>query len=122
MTAGAFSLVDAWFFQPFLKQENMTVMSTAVFDARPIAYAAWTLIAFGIGALAGMLTRRIVPAMATTLAVYAGLAIATWAVLQTNSMPVSRFWPLQFIEGGCLLVLFVLLIAATVWLVRRRAA
>jgi len=37
-------------------------------------------------------------------------------------MPASRFWPLQFIEGGCPLVLFVLLIAATVWLVRRRAA
>lgn len=48
------------------------------------------------------------------LAVYTGLAIVTWLLLQTNSMPVSRFWPLQFIEGGCLLVLFVLLIAATI--------
>jgi hypothetical protein len=36
--------------------------------------------------------------------------------------PVSRFWPLQFIEGGWLLALSVILIAATVWLVRRRAA
>jgi hypothetical protein len=36
--------------------------------------------------------------------------------------PVSRFWPLQFAEGGWLLVLSVILIAATVWLVRRRAA
>jgi len=36
--------------------------------------------------------------------------------------PGSRFWPFQFIEGGWLLVLSVLLIAATVWLVRRRAA
>ncbi len=56
------------------------------------------------------------------LAVYTGLAIVTWLLLQTKSMPVSRFWPLQFIEGGCLLVLSVLLIAATIWLVRRRAA
>ena len=31
-------------------------------------------------------------------------------------------WPFQWIEGGWLLVLSVLLIAATVWLVRRRAA
>jgi hypothetical protein len=37
-------------------------------------------------------------------------------------IPVSRFWPMQFIEGGWLLVLSVLLMAATVWLVRRRAA
>ena len=80
-------------------------MSTTVFDTRPIVFADWTLVAFAIGALAGMLIRRIVPAMATTLAVYTGLAIVTWAFLQTNSMPVSRFWPLQFIEGGCLLAL-----------------
>jgi hypothetical protein len=35
---------------------------------------------------------------------------------------VSRFWPLQFVEGGWLLALSVILIAVTVWLVRRRAA
>jgi hypothetical protein len=40
----------------------------------------------------------------------------------TRYVPVSRFWPMQFIEAGWLLVLSVLLIAATVWLVRRRAA
>jgi hypothetical protein len=36
--------------------------------------------------------------------------------------PGSRFWPFQWIEGGWLLALSVLLIAATVWLVRRRVA
>ena len=35
--------------------------------------------------------------------------------------PGSRFWPFQWIEGGWLLALSVLLIAATVWLVGRRA-
>jgi hypothetical protein len=40
----------------------------------------------------------------------------------TRYIPVSRFWPMQFIEAGWLLVLSVLLAAATVWLVRRRAA
>ena len=33
-------------------------------------------------------------------------------------IPVSRFWPMQFVEAGWLLALSVLLIAATVWLVR----
>jgi hypothetical protein len=37
-------------------------------------------------------------------------------------IPVSRFWPMQFVEGGWLLALSILLIAATTWLVRRRAA
>jgi hypothetical protein len=33
--------------------------------------------------------------------------------------PVSRFWPLQLIEGGWLLALALILLAGTVWLVRR---
>jgi hypothetical protein len=37
-------------------------------------------------------------------------------------IPLSHFWPMQFIEAGWLLVLSVALFAATVWLVRRRAA
>ena len=39
----------------------------------------------------------------------------------TSYQPASRFWPFQWIEGGWLLVLSALLIAVTVWLVRRRA-
>jgi ABC-type transport system involved in multi-copper enzyme maturation permease subunit len=39
----------------------------------------------------------------------------------TTYQPASRFWPFQWIEGGWLLALSVLLIAVTVWLVRRRA-
>jgi len=42
--------------------------------------------------------------------------------LWTSYQPGSRFWPFQWIEGGWLLALSVLLIAVTVWLVRRRAA
>ena len=196
--AGAFSQVFTWFFRPFLAQEDMTVLTGTVFDTRGIVFAAWTLVAFAIGALAGMLIRRIVPAMAATLAAYTGLALATWLFLRqhyplalvssnpsiggTGSfnvndpwvlstwytgpggkaasqstlnqifalfpnngaprvketlaqefaqhgitqwfryIPVSRFWPMQFVEAGWLLALSVLLIAATVWLVRRRAA
>jgi hypothetical protein len=41
-----------------------------------------------------------------------------WTIYQ----PASRFWPFQWIEGGRLLALSVLLIAATIWLVHRRAA
>jgi len=190
--------VFVWFFQPFLAQEDLTIFSATVFATHGIAFAAWTLVAFAIGTLAGMLIRRIVPAMAATLAAYTGLALATWLFLRehyplalvtsnpsiggidsfnvnspwvlstwytgpgskpasqstlnqifalfpnngapkvketlaqefaqhgitvwTRYIPVSRFWPMQFVEAGWLLALSVLLIAATVWLVRRRAA
>ena len=40
----------------------------------------------------------------------------------TSYQPVTRFWPFQWLEGGWLLALSVLLITATVWLVGRRAA
>jgi hypothetical protein len=40
----------------------------------------------------------------------------------TSYQPASRYWTFQWIEGSWLLVLSVLLIAATIWLVRRRAA
>ena len=42
----------------------------------------------------------------------------TW----TSYQPASRFWLFQWIEGGWLLALSVLLTAVTVWLVRRRVA
>ena len=51
--------------------------------------------------------------------------LKTWTVGDTSwwrYIPVSRFWPMQFIESGWLLVLAIALGAATVWLVRRRAA
>jgi len=40
----------------------------------------------------------------------------------TRYQPGTRFWPFQWIEGGWLLALSVLLIGASVWLVRRRGA
>jgi ABC-type transport system involved in multi-copper enzyme maturation permease subunit len=195
--AGAFTVLFAWYNQPWAAAGYVTPFSARVFDLLGIAFAAWTLAAFAIGALAGMLIRRAVPAIAATLAAYAGLAFATglflrqhyltplvthgtnlpgsaWIinhwytkdgkpvsqsaisqVLQgdhlapakrvgpntsetilnpvgylthhgytnwTSYQPASRFWPFQWIEGGWLLALSVLLIATTVWLVRRRAA
>jgi hypothetical protein len=191
--AGAFSQVFTWFFKPFLAQEDLTVLSATVFANRGIAFAAWTLVAFSIGAFLGMLFRRTIPAMAVTFGVYLGLALGTWwlrprypvALVTSNPsigggafspssptilsmwytgpggkpanpalvakilgqfrngqapprhpltfaqygitqwtkyLPVSRFWPMQFIEAGWLLILSALLIAGTVWLVRRRAA
>jgi len=193
--AGVFSLLFSWFYRPFFADGQKTPFAPEVFGLRGIAFAAWTLAAFAIGALAGMLIRRVVPAIVATLAAYAGLAVATggflrehyltplltsnpnvpgtaWILSQwstrngrfafagnpplsllnqfcsslppgqgkpspgsfaqclaqhgytqwTSYQPASRFWPFQWIEGGWLLALSALLIAATIWLVRRRAA
>ena len=206
---GAFSAVLSWYYQPYFATGNQALglsetspFNTGLFDLREVAFPAWTLAAFAIGALAGMLIRRVVPAIAATLAIYAGLAFATGSLLRehyltplvttnnfnpsgstwilsqwwtkggttlsqstmrqamdpvfqrlmpavpqdevhlyklptllnteqylsehgytywTSYQPGSRFWPFQWIEGGWLLALSVLLIAATIWVVRRRA-
>ena len=55
-----------------------------MFDLRGVAFAAWTLAAFAIGVLAGMLIRRVVPAIVATLAAYAGLAVATGLFLRQH--------------------------------------
>jgi hypothetical protein len=203
--AGALSVLLSWYYQPYFAAGNQalslsvyTPFFPGLFDLRGVAFAAWTLAAFSIGALAGMLIRRVVPAIVATLAVYTALAFAaggllrqhyltplvtsnlnmpgsSWVISQwwtkggkfafagwppdslfqqfcpagppgpvgpfgkpkavamaqcltphgytqwTSYQPASRFWPFQWIESGWLLALSALLIAATVWLVRRRA-
>jgi hypothetical protein len=201
--AGALSVLFSWYYQPYFTTGNHALLplpeasplAATLFDLRGVAFAAWTLAAFAIGALAGMLIRRVVPAIAATFVLYAGLAVAAGLYLRqhylaplitntqnvpgsaaitsqwgtrggrfvfagdppinliqrlcpppplgaridkvvtisqclsqhgytwwTSYQPVSRFWPFQWIEAGWLLALSGLLIAATVWLVRRRAA
>ena len=210
--AGTFSVLVAWYYRPYLTTGNQFLSGESpvgtFFALRGVAFAAWTLAAFAIGALAGVLIRRVVSAIAAALAAYVGLAFAAglylrqhyltplvarnlfrppasaWITSQwwtkggttisqsvmtarinrmfyqlmplvhasapkgsdvkeqkgltngdilhnlvrhgytqwTSYQPASRFWEFQWIEAGWLLALSVLLIAATVWLVRRRAA
>ena len=85
--AGAISVLFSWYYQPYFAAGNQTLafreaspFAPGLFDLRGVAFAAWTLAAFAIGGLAGMLIRRVVPAIAATLAAYAGLALAAAAV------------------------------------------
>jgi ABC-2 family transporter protein len=199
--AGAVSVLFSWYYQPYLDAANQSRSLTesnpfalGLFDLRGVSFAAWTLTAFAIGALAGVLIRRVVPAIVATLAVYTGLALLVANVLRqhyltplltravelpgsawiysqwwtkggqfafhtwsdaphslvgscasaetvrafkaspapcfaqhgytqlTRYQPAGRFWSFQWIEGGWLLALSLLLIAVTVWLIHRRAA
>jgi hypothetical protein len=198
----ALGALVSWYYQPLFGNQATGLYGSSPLDTlfalREVTFPAWTLAAFTIAALTGMLIRRVVPAITATLAVYAALAIATGGVLRehyltplvttsmnlpgpawiisqwwtkdgrfafagaptanlfqycssaspvrgskggggatetvpqcmahagytmwTSYQPASRFWPFQWIEGGWLLALSVLLIVAAVWLVQRRAA
>jgi len=174
--AAAFSQLFGWFYYPLFATRD-SAFAPQYFQLTGIAFAAWTLAAFAIGALAGVLIRRVVPAMAAAMAAWAGLllaavlylrrhyetpliahnsgrgapGIAPWVISQwwtgpngktvtsenqmiailnhlrrgyaewTVYQPAARYWHFQLIEAGWLLALALLLIAATIWLVRRRA-
>jgi hypothetical protein len=201
VAAGAFSLLVSWYVTPiFGAGDDNGPLAPTAFDQLGVALAAWTLAAFAIGVLAGVVIRRVIPAIFATLAAWAALAFGAavflrphyvaplvtsnpnvapgnWVLSQlwtvdgkpvsldainqtlgrvdiraitpelfepgpatpanvdplqylmqhgylqiTTYQPAGRFWPFQWIEGGWLLVLSVLLIATAVWLVRRRAA
>ena len=121
ITALVLSQLFTWLFVPFLTTQDVTVLSPAVFDTRGVAYAAWTLTAFCLGAFLGTLIRRVLTAMAASLGCFAALAAVTVLYLQPH-YPVSTFWPRQLFESGWLIALSALLIAGTVRLVRRHAA
>ncbi len=124
--AGAFSVLVSWYYQPYLASGRFYSATSPLhhwlFDLRGVAFAAWTLTAFAMGALAGMAIRRAVPAIVATLAGYTVLDVVVGDVMRANYQPASHFWRVQWIEGGGLLALSALLIAVTVWLVHRRAA
>ncbi len=89
--AGALSALFSWYYQAYFAPGNearslseLSPFSSALFDLRGIAFAAWTLAAFAIGVLAGMLIRRVVPAIVATLAVYTGLALVAANVLRRH--------------------------------------
>ena len=91
VAAGAISVLFSWYYQPYFGADNqarnlseLTSLAPSLFDLRGVAFGAWTLAAFAIGALAGMLIRRVVPAIVATLVAYAGLAIATGAWLRAH--------------------------------------
>ncbi len=205
---GALGGLFSWCYGPQIDgQYALSPLAATTFDLRGVTLAAWTLVAFALGVVAGVLIRRVVPAIFTTIVVWSGLAVVTgkflrphyealvvtsklnlpsgaWIMSQqwyrdgksvslsainqalqkigatvtapghlgqmpgsTGSAPInigkvspaqyllhhgftqlatyqpaSRFWPFQWIEGGWLLALSLLLIGAAVWLIHRHAA
>ncbi len=78
VSTGAFSALIAWYLQPiFSAGDDKGPLDPTVFDMVGLALAAWTLVAFAIGVLAGFLIRRVIPAVFATLAVWSALAVVT---------------------------------------------
>jgi hypothetical protein len=89
--AAAVSVLLSWYYRPYLATRNgalnldeLSPFGGGVFDLRGISFAAWTLAAFAIGVLAGMLIWRVVPAIVATLVAYVGLALVAANLLRRH--------------------------------------
>ncbi len=97
---GLLSLAMTWWFSP-IDKVNMNRLVPAVFDERGIVAVGYTLFAFAVGVTAGLLIRRTLPAMISTLVVFIGarLAIASW-VRPHFMAPVKSAFALRLVFGA----------------------
>jgi ABC-2 family transporter protein len=100
--AGAFGALFSWYYQPIISAGggDSGPLTPTIFDLRGVALPAWTLAAFAIGALAGVLIRRVTPAMFATLAVWCALAFLTGTYLRPHYEAPLRSHSADFPLGG----------------------
>lgn len=84
--AGLFSLMLTWW-SSLLDRVNANRITPPVFDQRGIDPIGWALFAFAVGVTAGVLLRRTLPAMATTLAVFTAARILWPLYLRAYLIP-----------------------------------
>jgi hypothetical protein len=79
VVAGLLSLMVTWWSSPF-DRVNLNRFTPAMFGQRGLAPVGYAAFAFVLGAAAGVLLRRTLPAMATTLVAFvtARFAVAFW--------------------------------------------
>jgi hypothetical protein len=73
--AELFSLLVSWWFSP-VDAVNLNRFDPGTFDERGIVAIGYAALAFAIGVLAGIVLRRTLTAMATTLVAFVGLRLA----------------------------------------------
>jgi hypothetical protein len=83
----AFGVLVAWRNQPLVDAGIAVRMGGTHFPAVPPAAIGWALLAFATGVLAGLLWRRVLPALATTIVVWFGLAVLVSQGLRNHYLP-----------------------------------
>ncbi len=93
----SFGAVITWREQPLIEYGATTRLDVAIFPVSGLAVAGWAMAGFALGVLAGLLWRRVLPAVATAFGVWFGLAYLAakdlrphyLAPLQTTSLNLS---------------------------------
>ena len=98
LSAALFTAVVTWWLSP-VNEVNGRFTSNG-FDLTGVVPVAWALLAFAIGVLAGTALRRVIPAMAVTLAGYAAIRFPVEYLLRPRYLLPARRWGLPFADGS----------------------
>jgi hypothetical protein len=80
----AFGALVTWYDQPLVDSGIRPRLHGTVFPITGLAGAGWAALGFALGVLAGVLWRRVIPALATALGVWFGLALLAADVLRPH--------------------------------------
>ena len=97
-TTGLLSLMTSWWARPIFQaaqkagQNGLSVnkLTPPFFGATGIAPVGYAAFAFALGVTAGVLIRRTIPAMAVTLAIFAGVQVLMPLAIQPHLIPPTR--------------------------------
>jgi len=79
-----FGALVGWYNQPLVEAGIMPRLRSTIFPITGVAGAGWALAGFALGVLAGLLWRRVLPALGTACAAWFGLAFLAAGVLRLN--------------------------------------
>ncbi|MEU9189600.1 hypothetical protein AB0D14_34680 [Streptomyces sp. NPDC048484] len=144
-TVFVFAFRWAWVAQRDLMSNNWA--SADIFAARGPVLVAYSLCALAVGALAGVVLRRSLPALAVSCGVMylinhileeyrphlwssksgdsslgEGWRSGKWEFDDLAFQPESHYWPMHLVETGIVLAITLLATGAAFWVLRRRTA
>ncbi|HEY5249911.1 MAG TPA: hypothetical protein VIJ15_15840 [Dermatophilaceae bacterium] len=82
--SAAFGLLMRWYQQPLFDDGLEQRLHASVFPVTGVAVVGWAIAAFALGVFLGLLTRRVLPTLALTLAAWTGLAFLAGTVLRDH--------------------------------------
>jgi hypothetical protein len=83
---GGFGILNNWHEQPLVAYGSLSRLEAQNFAITGLAVAGWAMLGFSLGVVAGLLWRRVVPAIASAFAVWFGLAYAAATIFRPHYM------------------------------------
>jgi len=97
--AGAFGALVAWHDQPLWQAQISPRLQASEFPSTGVAIIGWSLATYAVAVLAGLLWRRVLPALATAVLATFGLAFAV-SKLRLHYLPPLKTSSLAYVPGS----------------------